>query len=58
MRATQMKSAFNLQGNRSVNWMAHTPVGHDKFYFGVSINSLLVGVVSSVTEPPPESVST
>jgi len=29
MRAIQMKPPFNLQSNRSVNWMAHTPVGHD-----------------------------
>jgi hypothetical protein len=33
MRATQMTPAFLFQKIREPNWMAHTPVGHDTFYF-------------------------
>jgi hypothetical protein len=30
MRAIQVTSALQFQNNREPNWMAHTPVGHDK----------------------------
>jgi len=32
MRAIQMMSALHFQGKRQPNWMAHTPVGHDKLW--------------------------
>jgi hypothetical protein len=34
MRAIQMTPALNIQNNRRPNWMAHTPVGHDKLLNG------------------------
>ena len=45
MRAIQMTPALLFQEYRNLNWMAHTPVGHDSCdYFGGTEPGTVIGV--------------
>src|SRR4051812_25985072 len=43
MRATQMGFALHRQIERDPNWMAHTPVGHDKCFGFTPASALQAG---------------